>query len=291
MSGVPGAASGRGAVVRCDVCPRGCALAPGAMGACRARANVGGSVRPTGYGRITSLAVDPVEKKPLARWRPGSTVLSLGGYGCNLHCPWCQNHTISQVGETGVGWREVSPEELVTLARRLHVEDTRMVGIAYTYNEPLVCWEYLRDAGTLAHEAGLANVLVSAGCVNKRVIREVAPLLDAANIDLKSARPETYRSLGGDLGRVQATIELLAAEPSCHLEVTTLVVPGVNDTPAEMDELAAWLADVDPGIVLHVSRFFPNWRKRDVGPTPVSVVYDLAEFARKHLRWVYTGNC
>ena len=274
MSGASGAVSGNGTVVRCDVCPRGCALAPGAMGACRARANVGGSVRPTGYGRITSLAVDPVEKKPLARWRPGSTVLSLGGYGCNLHCPWCQNHTISQVGETGVGWREVSPEELVTLARRLHVEDTRMVGIAYTYNEPFVCWEFLRDAGTLAHEAGLANVLVSAGCVK------------AANEGRLSLNdPLTKYFPDAQIANAeQITIDQLLYHRSGLRDI-------VNDTPAEMDELAAWLADVDSGIVLHVSRFFPNWRKRDVGPTPVSVVYDLAEFARKHLRWVYTGNC
>ena len=277
--------------VRCDVCPRGCALVPGTVGACKARGNRDGVIVPLGYGHVTSIAVDPVEKKPLARWKPGSTVLSLGSYGCNLRCPWCQNHRISQVGSDGVAWRELSPEELVGLAQELHAKDDRMVGIAYTYNEPLVCWEYVRDAGILAHERGLANVLVSAGCVNGHVVREVAPLIDAANVDLKSLREETYDALGGDLHTVQDTIEALAAEPGCHLEVTTLVVPGVNDTPAEIDELAAWLASVDPGIVYHVSRFFPNWRMRDRMPTPVSTVYGLAEVAREHLAYVYTGNC
>ena len=277
--------------VTCDVCPRRCALAPGATGACRARANVDGAVTPVGYGRITSLAMDPVEKKPLARWRPGSKVLSLGGYGCNLHCAWCQNYEISQAGEHDVAWRTMTPQELVDLAVRARREDERVAGIAYTYNEPLVCWEYVRDAGVLAHEAGLANALVTAGCVNEPVARAVAPLMDAVNIDLKAFREETYRSLGGELSCVRETIRMFAAEPSCHVEVTTLVVPGVNDTPEEMDKIAAWLASVDAGIVLHVTRFFPRWQMRDRGPTPVQTVYALADVARAHLPQVFTGNC
>ncbi|MBQ3282761.1 MAG: AmmeMemoRadiSam system radical SAM enzyme [Atopobiaceae bacterium] len=279
------------AVVRCTTCFRGCALAPGQVGVCRARGNVDGTVVPTGYGRVTSIAVDPIEKKPIARWRPGSTVLSLGGYGCNLRCPWCQNASISQVGEDGVGWREVSPEDVAALAVRLNCEDPRMVGVAYTYNEPLVAWEFVRDCGELVHEAGLANVLVSAGCVSPEVIAVVAPLIDAANIDLKSFREETYRMLGGDLGLAKATIEALAATPTCHVEVTTLVVPGINDTDEEIDELSSWLASVDPGITLHVTRFHPAWHMRDRGPTPVSRVYALADVARRHLTHVFTGNC
>lgn len=277
--------------VRCDVCPHGCAPAPGATGACRARSNVGGAIVPTGYGRITSLAIDPVEKKPLAQWRPGSTVLSVGSYGCNLRCPWCQNASISQVGEDGVAWRDVSAYELAALAAQAHARDSRMVGVAFTYNEPLVCWEYVRDAGTLVHERGLSNVLVSAGCVSQHVMREVAPLIDAANIDLKSIRATTYDMLGGDLRVVQQSIELLAETPSCHLEVTCLVVPGVNDTEDEMRELASWVASVDKNIVLHVTRFHPAWHKRDVGPTPVAKVYALADAARSILPYVYTGNC
>lgn len=277
--------------VRCDVCPRECLLADGVTGACRARGNVGGVVRPLGYARVTAVAIDPVEKKPLARWMPGSTVLSLGGYGCNLRCPWCQNHEISQVGEREVAWRALSPADVAALARKANEADSRMVGVAYTYNEPLVCWEFVRDTAYAVHEVNLRNVLVSAACVSEHVLAGVAPLLDAANIDLKSFEPDTYRMLGGDLATVQRSIEMLAATPTCHLEVTTLVVPGVNDTDEEMDELAAWLASVDPDIVLHVSRFHPSWRIHDRGPTPIDRVYALAEVARRYLRHVRTGNC
>ena len=277
--------------IRCDACANRCVLKPGATGACHARTNDSGVVVPSGYGRITSIAVDPVEKKPLARWQRGSKVLSVGGYGCNLHCPWCQNASISQVGESDVPWRTVLPQELADLATHLHMQDARMVGVAYTYNEPLVCWEYVRDVAALVHEAGLSNVLVSAGCVSEHIVGSVAPLIDAANIDLKSMNAATYRMLGGRLEVVQRTIELLAKTPTCHVEVTTLVVPGVNDSAEEMDALAAWLANVDPRIVLHVSRFHPAWHKLDVGPTPVSKVYALADVARTHLEYVYTGNC
>ena len=277
--------------VICQVCPNGCALAPGAVGACRARGNVDGAIVPLGFGRVTSVAVDPVEKKPLACWKPGSTVLSLGSFGCNLHCPWCQNHEISQVGEDGVGWRTVAPADVADLAAELNARDPRMAGVAYTYNEPLVAWEFVRDCGELVHERGLSNVLVSAGCVNPQVIEAVAPLIDAANIDLKTFRQKTYALTGGRLATVQATIEALAATPTCHLEVTTLIVPGVNDTREEMDELAAWLASVDPGIVLHVSRFHPAFRMRDRGRTSVTLVYELADVARAHLAHVFTGNC
>lgn len=276
---------------RCNVCERACVLGSGSKGACRARGYVEGRVEPVAYGRIASMAIDPVEKKPLARWKPGSTVLSVGGYGCNLHCPWCQNHAISQVGENEVRWREVSPTALANLAVSANQADARMVGVAYTYNEPLVCWEYVRDACAEVRARELSNVLVSAGCVNGWVIDELAPLLDAVNIDLKSMREETYESIGGSLVAVQNTITKLAETPSCHVEVTTLVVPGVNDTPSEMRELARWLANVDSRIVLHVSRFFPAWRKRDMPPTPVERVYELANVARDYLPYVYTGNC
>ena len=277
--------------VACDVCPRNCLLADGAIGVCRARGNVDGTVRPLGYGRMTAVAIDPVEKKPLARWMPGSTVLSLGGYGCNLRCPWCQNHEISQVGEDEVVWRMLMPADVAVLARQASENDARMVGVAYTYNEPLVCWEYVRDTARAVRDVGLKNVLVSAACVNERVLAEVAPLLDAANIDLKSFEPATYRMLGGNLDTVRRNIELLATTPTCHLEVTTLVVPGVNDTDEEMDRLSAWLSSVDSSIVLHVSRFHPAWRIHDRGPTPVDRVYALADVARRHLRHVRTGNC
>ncbi|MBQ6394809.1 MAG: AmmeMemoRadiSam system radical SAM enzyme [Atopobiaceae bacterium] len=277
--------------VRCTTCFRGCELRDGAVGSCHARGNADGRIVPLGYGRVTSIAIDPIEKKPIARWKSGSTVLSLGGYGCNLRCPWCQNSSISQAGEGDIGWREYTPERIAALAAELNADDPRMVGVAYTYNEPLVTWEFVRDCAELVHAAGLSNVLVSAGCVSTEVIREVAPLIDAANIDLKSFREDTYRMLGGDLGLAKSTIGMLASVPSCHVEVTTLVVPGINDTDEEMEELSRWVASIDPGITLHVSRFHPAYRMRDRGPTSVRRVYALAEVARRNLVHVYTGNC
>lgn len=274
----------------CTTCPHACSLVEGQLGLCRARRGAGKTTTAENYGHLTSIAIDPVEKKPLAEYRPGCTVLSVGSYGCNLRCPFCQNHEISQADSEGVSWRTVSPAELVALAARCHAEDARMIGIAHTYNEPLVGWEYVRDCSVLAHEEGLSNVLVSNGCACAPVIEELAPLIDAANIDLKSFSPETYRRCGGDLETVCATIERMAAEPTCHLEVTTLVVPGMNDTEDEMRAIARWLASLSPDIVLHVTRFFPHWKMADVRPTPVETVRRLAEVAREHLAHVHVGN-
>ena len=289
--GASSAAGGAARLVTCDTCPHHCALAEGALGLCRARRRVGGHVVCESYGRLTSLALDPVEKKPLARWRPGSLVLSAGSYGCNLRCPFCQNWEISQAGARDVPWREVSPERLVALALDARAADHRVTGIAHTYNEPLVGWEYVRDCGRLAHRSGLANVLVSNGCASEGVIRELAPLVDAANIDLKAFDERLYRACGGSLAAARRTIELLAATPSCHLEVTTLVIPGENDGPASMEAEARWLASVDPDITLHVTRFFPRWHMQDRGPTPVADVRALADVARRHLPHVFVGNC
>ncbi|MDM8246878.1 AmmeMemoRadiSam system radical SAM enzyme [Collinsella tanakaei] len=283
----------------CTVCPRRCRLAPGQTGFCRARRNEGGTVVAGNYGRVTSLALDPIEKKPLARYRPGTLVVSLGSYGCNLRCPFCQNAEISQAGEKNIPWREISPEELVDLTLDARSRDTRVIGIAYTYNEPLVGWEYVRDCARLAHEHGLANVLVSNGCVEASVLEDLTGLIDAANIDLKGFTDAFYDACGGapgSLACVKSTIERLAEDSACHLEVTTLIVPGMNDTDEEIDAAARWLAGLDGGrgresITYHVTRFFPRWHLTDRGPTPVETVYRLAEVARRHLSHVFTGNC
>ena len=249
-------------------------------------------IRPnSNYGRITSIALDPVEKKPLAMWHPGSYVLSVGSYGCNLRCPFCQNWEISQAGPDDVPWRFVSPEQLVELATDARSRDPRVIGIAYTYNEPLVGWKYVRDCARLARDAGLVNVLVSNGHASDAVISELAPLIDAANIDLKAFDNRFYTMCGGSLMRARRTIEQLAAAPDCHLEVTTLVIPGENDSPAEMDAEAAWIASLDPEIPLHVTRFFPRWHMTDREATPVETVRELAAVARRHLRHVFVGNC
>ena len=283
----------------CETCPHHCRLAPGARGVCRARVNEGGRIVPENYGRLTSIALDPIEKKPLARFMPGTFVVSVGSYGCNLRCPFCQNAEISQVGADGVPWRSVSPEELVSLTCEARSRNPRVSGIAYTYNEPLVSWEYVRDCARLAHDRGLVNVLVSNGCVTSRVVDELAGLIDAANIDLKGFTDAFYDACGAGPGAfacVKATIERLAADPSCHLEATTLIVPGMNDSDAEIDAAARCLAHLDGGrgresITYHVTRFFPQWRMLDRGPTPVQTVHRLADMARRHLEYVYVGNC
>lgn len=280
--------AGRGRAA-CRICPHRCSLADGAVGRCRARVARDGELVSLNYGLATSLALDPIEKKPLARFRPGGKILSVGSYGCNLSCPFCQNASIAAVGADASSWREVSPEELVTEAVRARARGN--IGIAFTYNEPLASFEYVRDTARLAHEAGLVNVLVTNGMVNPEPLAELLPLIDAANVDLKGFSQEFYDFVGGDFEAVRATIRALAACETCHVEVTTLIVPGLNDAEDEIDALSAWLASLDPEIPYHVSRFFPCHRLLDRGPTPVRTVYRLADVARRHLRSVYTGNC
>lgn len=274
--------------VTCTVCPHACLLAEGQRGICRARVARGGRVVDENYGRITALALDPVEKKPLARWNSGSNVLSVGSYGCNLRCPFCQNADIAFAGPDDVSWREVEPAALVDLALKTGPNN---VGIAFTYNEPLVGYEFVRDTAQLVHEAGLANVLVSNGMVNESPLAELVPLIDAANIDLKGFSQEFYDVVGGKFAAVKRTIATLAASPACHLEVTTLVIPGLNDDPAVIDSAAHWLASLDPTIPYHLTRFFPCHRIQDRPPTPVETLRELAEVARQHLDDVLLGNC
>lgn len=272
--------------VNCSLCFHHCRLEEGRTGLCRARANRGGEIVVLNYGRLTALALDPIEKKPLRRFHPGSRILSVGSFGCNLHCPFCQNAEIAAAGAESYT-RDCSPEQLVQQALRLRAQGN--IGVAYTYNEPLVGYEYVRDCAVLVHEAGMVNVLVTNGTIEEAPWRALLPLLDGVNIDLKGFTQSWYNRLGGDLETVKRSIALAA--PVCHLEVTTLVVPGENDSEAEMRALSAWLASVSPEIPLHVSRFFPRHRMQDRPPTPVDTVCRLAEVARERLQYVYTGNC
>ena len=273
----------------CETCPRHCRLAEGATGFCRARRAVGGHVVCSNYGRLTSVAIDPIEKKPLSFFHPGGNVLSIGSYGCNLRCPFCQNDSISQHGEDDVSWQQATPSALADLALRLRDERDN-IGLAYTYNEPLVGWEFVRDCAVEIRKRGLLNVLVSNGCAEAAVIDMLAPLIDAANIDLKGPSQDYYDWVGGDFGAVCRTIRTLH-EAGCHVEVTTLIVPGRNDADDDIDAIATFVASVSPDIPLHVTRFFPRWRMSDATPTPVSDVRRLADVARARLRRVLTGNC
>ena len=273
----------------CGTCPRHCRLAGGAIGFCRARREEGGQVVAANYGRISSIALDPIEKKPLAFFHPGSNVLSIGSYGCNLRCPFCQNDGISQHGADEVPCQTATPAELADLAARLKQERNN-IGIAYTYNEPLVGWEFVRDCAREIRKRNMLNVIVSNGCVSEGVVAELAPLIDAANIDLKGPSQDYYDWVGGDFKTVCRTIAILRGS-GCHVEVTTLVVPERNDGEADMDALAAIVASVSPDIPLHVTRFFPRWKMSEAFPTPISTIHHLADIARHRLRYVLVGNC
>ena len=267
--------------IACLLCPHACVIAEGGHGICGVRFNRGGSMEIPWYGRISSLSVDPIEKKPLYHFHPGSRILSVGFVGCSFRCKFCQNWHISQ--STDAETRYVSPNELVDMARK-----ERSFAIAYTYSEPLIHAEYLLDSARLARENGLKNVLVSNGYLNPGPAEEVLSLMDAANIDLKAWDPEFYRTeTGGDLDQVKRF--LAQAAHRIHLEVTTLVIPGKNDDPAQVEGIARFIASLDPAIPLHLSAYHPQY-KYDVPATPAAALRNLAEVARQHLSFVYTGN-
>ena len=276
---------------KCSVCFRHCEIEEGKTGFCGARECRNGKVVADNYGRITSLALDPIEKKPLARFYPGSLVLSVGSYGCNLRCPFCQNHEISwseeafRFSETA---EKISPEELLETA--LYYRDRGNIGVAFTYNEPLIGYEFVRDTARLVHEAGMKNVMVSNGTAELSVLEEIAPWIDAMNIDLKGFTDRYYRDvLSGSRKMVMGFIA--EAVKHCHVELTTLIVPGENDSEEEIRDMCRWIADLDPEIPLHISRFFPRFHMQDRPATSVKKIYRLADLAREYLSYVYTGNC
>ena len=283
----------------CDTCFRHCKIEEGQRGFCGARGCRDGASVPLNYGLISSLALDPIEKKPLRRFHPGSRVLSAGSFGCNMLCPFCQNHEISRP-DNAPGLenlcRQVTAQELADTA--LRYRDAGNIGLAFTYNEPLVGWEFVRDTARLVKEAGMLNVVVTNGSVSTRVLEELDPFIDAMNIDLKCFSPRVYsKTLNGDLDAVKEFITM--AVKCCHVELTTLIVPGMNDSPEEMESLSGWVSQlkgadgetVGSEIPLHVTRFFPRAGMSWKAPTPVETVRSLAGVAGRRLKYVYTGNC
>jgi pyruvate formate lyase activating enzyme len=270
-----------GARVRCGLCPHRCLIADGRRGVCGVRENHGGRLELPCYGRLSSIAVDPIEKKPLYHYHPGERILSVGFVGCSFHCPFCQNYRISQ--GTAYPTQTWSPEQLVAMAQR-----EGSFGIAYTYSEPLIHLEYVLDAARRARSHGLKNVLVSNGYVNPEPAEELLSVMDAANIDLKGFQEEFYRGeIGGSLEEVKRF--LAQARGRLELEVTTLVIPSRNDEPSEIEAIARFLASLDPRIPYHLSAYYPQYRYT-LPPTSAILLRSLGEVARRHLRYVYLGN-
>ena len=283
---------------KCAVCFRHCDIREGELGFCGARTCRDGKAVAANYGQITGLALDPIEKKPLARFYPGSTILSVGSYGCNLRCPFCQNYEISW-SEEAFRHRDteyISPEELSFLALRYQLKGN--IGVAFTYNEPIIGYEYIRDTAKLVKANGMKNVLVSNGTAELSVLEEIIPYIDAMNIDLKGFTDEYYgRVLGGNRKMTMDFIE--RAVKDSHVELTTLIIPGENDSEEEIRNLTEWIAGlkdkngnvIGTEIPFHISRFFPRFKMQDRDATDVRKVYRLAEIARENLKYVYTGNC
>lgn len=266
----------------CQLCPKECIIGEGRTGFCRVRENIGGKLYTKNYAACSSYALDPIEKKPLYHFYPGSYILSLGTWGCNFACQFCQNWEIAQDNPRTV---ELQPRQAVDLALK---QGPRNIGIAFTYSEPSVWYEYVYDTALLNHQAGLKNVLVTNGFINSGPLAELLPFIDAMNIDIKAFNSEYYhRVCAGRLENVKKTVEL--AVKACHVEITTLVVPGLNDSYAEIAELAEWLASLNDDIPLHLSRYFPNY-KMDKPPTPLDTMHMAYDTARKYLNYVYLGN-
>ncbi|MGK7344801.1 MAG: AmmeMemoRadiSam system radical SAM enzyme [Candidatus Nitrospinota bacterium M3_3B_026] len=266
--------------VRCVLCPFRCLLGEGKIGICRGKQNIEGSLYAINYARTTSMNMDPIEKKPLYHFYPGSHILSIGPNGCNLGCDFCQNWAISQ---KEFPTTYLPPEDAVGLA-----ETRGSIGIAYTYTEPLIWFEYVLDTSKLAREAGLVNVLVTNGMINPEPMEELLPYIDAMNIDLKSMDPAFYRKVSkGKLEPVLDTIRRCADRT--HVEITNLLIPGLNDSTEMIEKLTDFIAGLDPLIPLHFSRYFPGY-KRTTPPTPMESLLRAAHIAEKRLKYVFIGN-
>ncbi|MFA6448230.1 MAG: AmmeMemoRadiSam system radical SAM enzyme [bacterium] len=269
--------------MQCRLCPHECGIADGKKGICRTRENAGGRLELLNYGEYTSFALDPIEKKPLYHFHPGGKILSIGGKGCNLTCAFCQNCEISQ-GDPPA--RHVGPEEL---AREVVKRMDMSIGLAYTYNEPFIWFEFIRDSAPLIRKAGGRIALVTNGFVNPEPLAELLPHIDAMNVDLKAFDDEFYRKHCG--GRIEPVKETIAAavRAGVHVELTLLLIPTLNDSPVRLHEQAAWIASLSKDIPFHISRYFPCY-KMDIPATPAPAIRKAREIAMEYLNYVYVGN-
>jgi len=274
-----------GAKTECLLCPHNCKIAEGKTGICGARKNNGGIIELTTYGVISGYALDPIEKKPLYHFYPGTNILSIGSYGCNMRCDFCQNYNISQ--RSAAGFTSITePEKIVKDA----LAALNNIGIAFTYNEPVIWFEFVRDTALKARKKGLRTVMVSNGYINKEPLDEIISFTDAFNIDLKAFNNDFYKKLtGADLEPVKNTLKQISGSGK-HLEITTLIIPGHNDNEDEMAFQAEWIAhELGKDIPLHLSRYFPMYKREDPA-TPQEIITKLEAVASKYLNYVYIGN-
>jgi pyruvate formate lyase activating enzyme len=275
--------------VRCYLCAHGCVIAHEKRGICQVRENQGGKLYTLVYGRIVARHVDPIEKKPLYHFYPGSMAYSIATPGCNFRCQWCQNADISQAPRQRrfVAIHETAPQEIVAAARQSGCQS-----IAYTYTEPTIFFEYAYDTARLAHDAGLANVFVTNGYMTPEMLDALDPYLDAANVDLKAFRDQVYREYVG--ARLRPVLDSMIKMKALGIwvEVTTLIIPEVSDDPSELRDAARFVAqELGVETPWHISRFFPSYKMDDVQPTPTPTLQRAAEIGREEgLRYVYTGN-
>jgi pyruvate formate lyase activating enzyme len=271
--------------IRCLLCPHECIINPGKTGICRVRENDGSGIRLTTYGVISGYASDPIEKKPLYHFFPGHHVLSVGSYGCNMRCDFCQNDQISQHGRQS-DCLTLPPEELALRAQILPGN----IGLAYTYNEPTIWYEYVIDCATAIKEQEQYNLMITNGYVNAAPLKEYIKLIDAFNVDLKAFSETFYSSYtGASLKHVLNNLVMIAGG-GCHLEITTLIIPCLNDSEESMRSEARWIAEnLGPDVPLHISRYFPKFKRTDPA-TPVETIIKLYEAASEYLNFVYTGN-
>ncbi len=270
--------------VKCLLCPKGCVIGGGERGDCKTRLNIDGVLYTLNYEKITSLAYDPIEKKPLYHFLPGSHILSIGTFGCNFTCPFCQNWEISQATERDIPTKSITKEELVYYAGKYG-----SCGVAFTYNEPTIWYEFVRDSAPLIKERGLKVVLVTNGYINPDPLRGLFPYIDAMNIDLKAFDDDFYvKYTGGHLGPVLRTIES-AHDNGVHIEITNLIITSLNDSLEKIKALIDWVYNLDPAIPLHLSRYFPAY-KLNYPPTSVDTMERAYNMAKEKLYYVYMGN-
>lgn len=269
-----------GKLIRCGLCPHSCIIRENQFGICSSRWNVDGKLFASGYAKVSSLKLDPIEKKPLFHFYPSSFILSVGGLWCNLNCQFCQNWKIAHNEAQTI---DISPEMLCKMAI-----DKGSLGIAFTYNEPSIWYEYIYDTAVIARRKKLKIVLVTNGYISLLPLKTLLPHVDAMNIDIKGFRDEFYRDYcGGRLEHVKLTVE--ESVKHCHVEVTTLIINGLNDAIDEIKDMACWISKFTPNMPLHISRYYPAY-KMDIAQTPVETLLELRKVASKYLKYVYLGN-